>query len=382
MAVLAIHFHELALKGGNRSNFQRRLGENLKLALADLGRARVTPVAGRTLVEIDADVDEAMERARRVSGVAFVLRVVRMERDLDAVGRAVAEEIKRLQPKNFRISTKRADKEFPLISTDVDRRVGAIVNELTGVPVKLTGMDAEIHLAVLSREILVGLDKRQGPGGLPVGTGGRVAVLMSGGIDSPVAAWRMINRGCRADLIHFHSHPLVDRTTQEKARDLAGILHKWQYHTRLFLAPLAEIQKAVRVDAPESLRVILYRRFMVRIAERIARRRRCRALVTGESLGQVASQTLSNIATVDAVATLPVFRPLIGLDKQEIIRSAMDLGTYEISIQPDQDCCSLFVPPKPATQSRPAEAEEAEAAFDVDALVCDAVERTESVEMS
>ncbi|MHC4490921.1 MAG: tRNA sulfurtransferase, partial [Planctomycetota bacterium] len=218
-------------------------------------------------------------------------------------------------------------------------------------------------------------------GGLPVGTGGRVAVLMSGGIDSPVAAWRMINRGCRADLLHFHSHPLVDRTTQEKARDLAEILTQWQYRTRLHLVPLAQVQTEVRLHCPERLRVILYRRFMVRIGEWIARRRRCRALVTGESLGQVASQTLSNLATVDAVATLPVLRPLIGMDKQEIVRLAERLETYPISIQPDQDCCRLFVPAHPATKSTPAELEEAERALDVGALAKDAVERTETVDL-
>jgi len=239
-----------------------------------------------------------------------------------------------------------------------------------------------VHLAVLRDEILLAVDKRPGPGGLPVGTGGRVAVLLSGGIDSPVAAWRMINRGCRADLVHFHSWPLVDRTTQEKARDLAAVLSRWQFRSRLHLVPLAEIQKEVRLKAPEALRVILYRRFMVRLAERIAKRRKCRALVTGESLGQVASQTLENLGTVDAVATLPVLRPLIGMDKREIIAAAERLGTYDISIRKDQDCCQLFVPPKPATKSTPWQAENAEAELDVEALVEDALARTEHTDVT
>jgi thiamine biosynthesis protein ThiI len=239
-----------------------------------------------------------------------------------------------------------------------------------------------VHLAVLRDEIPRAVEKRGGPGGLPVGTGGRVAALMSGGIDSPVAAWRMINRGCRADLVHFHSAPLVDRTTQEKARDIAVVLTKWQFRTRLYLVPLAEIQKEVRTKTPEPLRVILYRRFMMRIAERIARRRRCRALVTGESLGQVASQTIENLATVDAVVKMPVLRPLIGTDKRDIIAMAERLGTYAISIRPDQDCCRLFVPPHPATKSWPSEAEAAEAELDVEALVNDAVARTEKQDFS
>jgi thiamine biosynthesis protein ThiI len=192
----------------------------------------------------------------------------------------------------------------------------------------------------------------------------------------------MINRGCRADLVHFHSVPLVDRTTQEKARDLAAVLTPWQFQTRLHLVPLAEIQKEIRLKSPEALRVILYRRFMVRIAERIARRRRCRALVTGESLGQVASQTIENIATVDAAATMPVLRPLVGTDKRDIIAIAERLGTYAVSIRPDQDCCQLFVPPKPATRSWPTQAEAAEADLAVEALVEDAVERTERADFS
>ncbi|MFQ5845065.1 MAG: tRNA sulfurtransferase, partial [Planctomycetota bacterium] len=221
---------------------------------------------------------------------------------------------------------------------------------------------------------------RDGPGGLPVGTGGRVAVLMSGGIDSPVAAWRMMKRGCRADLIHFHSHPLVDRTTQDKARDLAELLTRWQYRTRLHLVPLARIQTEVRLRAPEALRVVLYRRFMMRIAAALARRRRCRALVTGESLGQVASQTLSNLVTVDAAASLAVLRPLVGSDKQEIVREAERIRTYPVSIRPDQDCCRLFVPAHPATRTTAAQLEEAEGGLDVDGLVRDARERAEHVD--
>ena len=227
----------------------------------------------------------------------------------------------------------------------------------------------------------VGFEKVGGPGGLPVGTGGRVAVLMSGGIDSPVAAWRMMRRGCRCDLIHFHSYPLVDRTTQEKARDLAEVLHPWQFHTRLHMVPLADIQQRIRVECPDRLRVVLYRRFMIRLSEKIAWKRRCGALVTGESLGQVASQTLQNLATVDAVAELPVLRPLIGTDKAEIVKEAQQLGTYPISIQTDQDCCQLFVPRHPATKATPKIAAEAEEALDIDAMVQAALEGVESVDL-
>ncbi|UCE87746.1 MAG: tRNA 4-thiouridine(8) synthase ThiI, partial [Deltaproteobacteria bacterium] len=222
MAHLTVHYHELSLKRGNRKRFENVLRRNIRRALHDLGPCRIAPAAGRLLVETEGDADEAVDRLCRVAGVAYVLRVRRLPRDLDKVGEAIAADLKtRPDVGNFRITARRVDKSFPLISQEIDRDVGAVVNRETGLPVRLKGADAEVHVTVMDDEILVGFDKRQGPGGLPAGTGGRVAVLLSGGFDSPVAAWRVINRGCRADLIHFHSHPLVDKTTQEKARDLA-----------------------------------------------------------------------------------------------------------------------------------------------------------------
>jgi thiamine biosynthesis protein ThiI len=383
LAHLTVHYHELSLKRGNRKRFERVLRRNIRRALHDLGPCRIEPAAGRLLVETEGAAGEAVDRLCRVAGVAYVLRVRRLPLDLDEVGEAIAADLKgRADVENFRISARRVDKSFPLISQEIDAKVGAVVNRETGLPVRLKGADADVHVTVMPDEILVGFDKRQGPGGLPAGTGGRVAVLLSGGFDSPVAAWRVINRGCRADLVHFHSHPLVDKTTQEKARDLAEKLAWWQGPTRLHLVPLAPIQTEVKLHCPEPLRVILYRRFMVRIAERIARRRKCRALVTGESIGQVASQTIENLATVDRVATMPILRPLIGSDKQEIITLAEKLGTYDISVRRDQDCCSLFIPAHPATKSTPAEAELAEADLDVAGLVAAAVEARETVDFA
>jgi len=379
--LLTLHYHELALKGANRPRFVRALVRNARRALGELGPCRVESRGGRVVVETEAEASAALARALQIPGVAHVMQVTRHPRDLDGVAAAAVAEVRRLAPASFRISTRRNDKSFPMTSVEIDRQVGAAVHEALGIPVRLKGAEREVHLAVLPDEILLSVEKWGGPGGLPTGTGGRVAVLLSGGMDSPVAAWRMINRGCRADLVHFHSHPLVDKTTQEKARDLALVLAKWQFRTRLWLVPLAEIQKEVRLKTPEALRVILYRRFMMRIAEAIARRRRCGALVTGESLGQVASQTISNIATVDAVVRMPVFRPLIGTDKRDIIAMAERLGTYAISARPDQDCCQLFVPPKPATKSWPSQADAAEAELDVKALVDDAFARTERVDV-
>jgi thiamine biosynthesis protein ThiI len=378
---LTVHYHELALKGANRPVFERTLRHNLAEALRSIGPAKVRSLAGRILIETEADPERVLARVTRVCGVAHAVRVEPFDWDVDAVGEAAARLVRDRAPATFRISAKRADKSFPMTSVELDREIGARVHEATGVPVRLRGPELDVQIMVVPRQMLLATERRQGPGGLPVGTGGRVAVLMSGGIDSPVAAWRLIRRGCRADLIHFHSHPLVDKTTQEKARDLAALLNEWQFQTRLHLVPLAKAQTAVKLECPSALRVILYRRFMVRIAERIARRRRCGALVTGESLGQVASQTLENLRTVDAVATMPVLRPLIGTDKQEIVNESRLLESYEISVRKDQDCCQLFVPPKPATRARPEEAEEAERALDVEALVEEAVEGTEVLDL-
>jgi thiamine biosynthesis protein ThiI len=381
MALLTIHYHELALKRGNRPRFEKALRENVRVAMSALGPCDVRSLSGRILVDTKADARAALDRARRICGVAYAMRVERFPQDLEEVGAAVAGTLKERGAKSFRISTKRADKSYPLTSVEVDRELGAIVQREHAIPVKLKGADADVSVGVLPREIIVGLERVEGSGGLPVGTGGRVAVLMSGGIDSPVAAWRMMNRGCKCDLVHFHSYPLVDKTTQEKARDLAEVLTQWQQRIRLSLVPLGDIQTQIRLNCPEALRVVLYRRFMVRIAQRIARRRKCRALVTGESLGQVASQTLENLTTVDAVATLPVLRPLIASDKQEIINQAQRLETYEISIRPDQDCCQLFVPAHPATGASTRQAEDAEAALDVEELVRDAQKRAEAVDL-
>lgn len=377
MELIAVHFHEIALKGGNRSSFESTLRTNLRAALAPLGECRVKSVEGRILVETTADPALAVDSMRQVFGVAHCSHVKRMPRDLDAVAAEVLAAVEKRRPSSFRISTRRNDKRFPKTSVDVDRYIGAKVHEATGIPVKLAGAEMNAWVLILADEILVGTDKKEGVGGLPVGTAGRVAALLSGGIDSPVAAWRMMKRGCHVDFVHFHSHPLVDKRSIEKAEELVERLTRWQLTSRLHLIPLAEIQTQVRLHAPEPLRVILYRRFMVRIAERVARRYRCRALATGESIGQVASQTLSNLAAVDAVAELPMLRPLIAMDKQEIIDQAERIDTFSVSIEPDQDCCRLFLPKKPEIHATDQMCIDAEKALDVEGLVKDAMRRRE-----
>jgi thiamine biosynthesis protein ThiI len=296
--------------------------------------------------------------------------------DLDAIARACAEAVKGRTARSFRIAARRADKRFPIPSPEIERYVGRAVQAATGWPVDLDHPDVVVRVELVTADAFFFFEKHPGPGGLPVGTSGRVMCLLSGGIDSPVAAWRMIRRGCRATFVHFHSAPILSRTSQDKARALVERLTTHQLRSQLFLVPFAPIQQKVVVSVPPALRVVIYRRLMLRIAERLARRIGCHALVTGDVVGQVASQTLENLAVVGSVATLPVLRPLVGFDKEEITGEAQRLGTYEISIVPDEDCCTLFTPRFPATRASRLHVDAAEAGLDVEALVTSALAET------
>jgi len=268
---------------------------------------------------------------------------------------------------------RRADKRFPLTSPQAEREIGGRIKEARGWRVDLDHAQLAIHVELLTDQAFYFFGKEKGPGGLPTGTAGRVVCLLSGGIDSPVAAHRMMKRGCRVTFVHFHSYPILSRASQEKARELVRLLTTWQLRSRLFVVPFGDIQQQVVLAVPGPMRVVVYRRLMLRIAERIATMRRAQALVTGDVVGQVASQTLENLAVVGSVATLPLFRPLIGMDKDEITAEAQRLGTYPISIIPDQDCCTLFTPRNPQTRARLADIEAAEQALQIEELVGRAV---------
>ena len=378
--------HELALKGKNRPWFMRRLAENLRLATESAGVGRVWQ--GQMMIGLSLDDEsrwpEVRERVRDCFGVAKFFLAYEYPQDLAAIREALREKLAGLSRnpdgggaqapfRSFRIVTNRADKRFPMTSPEVNREVGRFVEELTGARVDLSNADFTIYLDIQSRGILLYFDETPAYGGLPVGASGRVAVMLSGGIDSPVAAWQMMKRGCPALYIHFHSYPLVDRSSIEKAAELAQLLGRHQRQSELYLAPLAEIQKRVIVETPPSYRVLLYRRFMLRIAETLALRAGAKAIVTGESCGQVSSQTLDNIAVVDQAADMPVLRPLIGLNKEEIVAMARKIGTFPVSIQPDQDCCSLFVPKHPETRGRLAVVERLEAGLPVAELVAESL---------
>ena len=370
-AAVIVHYHEISLKGGTRPMFLRHLARNLERATSDVGPARVRQLTGRIVLELDegADAEAVKQRVMRVTGVANCAVAWRVPSTLEAMRPAVLRVIEGRRFESFRITARRAFKTYPMTSVELNRELGALVQATSGARVDLHDPALTVHVEVLPAETFVYADRDSGPGGLPVGASGTVVALLSGGIDSPVAAWRIMKRGCRVVFVHFHSVPYLPPTSQAKARALVERLTEWQYDSRLFLVPFGEIQREVVLVVPPPARVVTYRRLMLRIAEAIARRHGAGALVTGESLGQVASQTLQNLARIDEVATGPVLRPLIGMDKLEITAEAQRLGTFEISIEPDADCCTLFVPRHPATRMTPEDVRAAEARLDVARLV-------------
>jgi tRNA uracil 4-sulfurtransferase len=376
-----VHYQEIALKGKNRPWFLAQLVRSLRRAVADLPKTSVNALMGRLEVVPGPGVDpEAVaDRIRHTFGIANFSLARRVPIDLDGIADAVLRDLGDQTCNAFRVSARRADKRYPLSSPQIEREVGGRIKAAKGWHVDLEKPEIDIRLELLTNEAFYFFDKQAGPGGMPIGTAGRVVCLLSGGIDSPVAAWRMMKRGCTVTFVHFHSYPILSRASIEKARQLATLLTRWQHRSRLYLVPFGEIQQQALLTVPGPLRVVVYRRLMLRIAERIAKMRHAQALVTGDVVGQVASQTLENLAVVGKVATMPLFRPLIGMDKEEIMSQAQRLGSYPISIIPDQDCCTLFTPRNPATRARFDETDAAESGLAIDELVETAV-RTAEVE--
>lgn len=370
LSVIA-HYSEIALKGKNRPWFLQRLVDNLRFALSDLEVSEVRAPLGRIEIVLrnEAAWPDVRERLTRMFGLANFSLAHRVPLDLDTIGDALLRDLPVEPVESFRIAVRRADKRFPTPSPEVERILGRRVQDARGWKVNLSEPALRIGVELLQKEAFYYFGKNPGPGGMPIGTAGRVVALLSGGIDSPVAAWRMMRRGCTATLVHFHSYPFLERTSQDKARELAQILTRYQFRSRLYLVPFGELQRQITLSVPGALRVVVYRRMMLRIAERIARDRNAQALVTGEVLGQVASQTIENMTTIERATALPVFRPLIGMDKDEITIQAQKLGTYPVSIIPDQDCCTLFTPRHPATSASEREIGDAEQSLPIAQMV-------------
>jgi thiamine biosynthesis protein ThiI len=375
MNSVVVHYQEIALKGRNRPWFIAKLVRSLKNATSDLDVRQVVPRMGR--IEIVLGSPEAWapvaERVRHTFGVANFSRAGRAPLEMDAIAAAILQDLGDIKTSTFRVSAKRADKRFPLTSPQIEREVGGRIKEARGWKVDLSHAEFTIHVDALTGEAFYYFGKEAGPGGMPTGVSGRVICLLSGGIDSPVAAYRLMRRGCRVMAVHFHSYPILSRASQEKVRELAALLTRYQQYTKVYMVPFGEIQQQVVLAVAPPLRVVIYRRLMIRIAEALAEQCGAKALVTGEVIGQVASQTLENMTSIGSVATLPIFRPLIGMDKEEITAEAQKLGTYPISIIEDQDCCQLFTPKHPATKARARDIEIAELNLPIDEFVQRAV---------
>ncbi|MBY0492755.1 MAG: tRNA 4-thiouridine(8) synthase ThiI [Cyanobacteria bacterium] len=377
MICVLVKYSEIALKGKNRSWFVGRLVRNLHGALAGLHIKEVRTLIGR--IEIVLGQDEALpevgDRLSRVFGIAHYSVATRVPPDFESMAAAIESQ---LPPKeaaeSFRVHVRRADSKFPIPSPELARDLGSRVWTARGWKVDLDHADLVIRVEIIPGSAFCYVGREPGLGGLPMGTGGRLVGLLSGGIDSPVAAWRMMKRGCNVTLVHFHSAPFLSNTSQEKARQLAEVLTRYQLRTKLYLVPFGELQRQITLSVQGDLRVIIYRRLMLRIAQRVASHVRARALVTGDVIGQVASQTLDNMAVIDQAAQIPVFRPLVAMDKEEIIAEAQRLGTFGISIVPDQDSCTLFTPRHPETHARRYAVDEAEKTLPVDTMIKTAVD--------
>ena len=377
--LFSIHYAEVGLKGKNRIFFQKRLANNIKLALRGTGYAAVERLHDRILVHLGqhADITEIKQRLPQVMGIAYFELSCRTKADITAIKTAALQQIQAIPCESVKVETRRSDKTFPFTSPQVSAEVGGYLIKETGARADMHNPDLICWIKITHNAAYISIEKIQGVGGLPVGVSGKVLVMLSGGIDSPVAAWQMIKRGAKAVFIHFYSYPYTDKASLEKVIEIAEILAVSNYRSAVYLVPFAELQQTIVTGTPAPFRVLLYRRMMTRIAQRVAAMIDVEALVTGESLAQVASQTLTNLRTIEAIAEIPILRPLIGEDKAEIIEKAQRIGTFDVSTRPHQDCCSLFVPKHPATRASLTELADAESRLDVEALVEDALNNLE-----
>lgn len=377
--VIVLRVSEIFLKGKNRHAFWRALVRNTRRLVRDLDGVRVQSSYMRVAVEHPPALRQAcIDRLQRLFGMASMALATAVATDLDAIVAAAVATARARPGHSFKIETKRRDKSFPMTSQEVSRHVGGEVARQSGRPVDVHHPDQIIWVEIGEHSYVFG-EIIPGPGGLPVGTGGNVALLLSGGIDSPVAGWLSMRRGCHVNAIYFHSFPYTGDKTREKVIDLAKILARWQGRMTLHVVHFTQVQKTLRDHGKAELAVLLYRRMMMRAASLVAARAGCQALITGENLGQVASQTIENLAVIEDAAAMPVLRPLITYNKEDIVKDARRIGTYETSILPYDDCCSLFVPRHPATRARVSDLVHAEEGLDVDALALELADGAERI---
>jgi len=379
MEYVVCHYHEIGLKGKNRNFFEKKLVENIKKALKPENFEWVKRFPGRIVIKLREEKKSKAikDKLSCVFGISYFAFAKATKPQLKEIKKTALELISAQKGKSFKIETKRSDKNFPYSSQKVNEIVGEfILKNLKGKSVKLENPKITCFIEILPKISFLYSKKIKGPGGLPVTTSGKIISLISGGIDSPVASYCLIKRGAKLVFVHFHSYPYTSRSSIEKVEKIVETLNKFQFSSKLYLVPFGEIQKEILLKIPAQLRIILYRRMMFKIAEMIAKKEKAQALVTGESLGQVASQTLENIRVIDEAVKLPVFRPLIGKDKEEIIQIAKKIGTYEISILPHEDCCARFIPKHPETKARLEEIKKEEKKLELKKLIAQAIKNT------
>ncbi|HBF0842940.1 TPA: tRNA 4-thiouridine(8) synthase ThiI [Clostridioides difficile] len=381
--ILIVKYGEIGVKGKNRYIFENRLIRNIRNMLKPIGKFNVYKEYGRIYVDLeDYDYEEVIEEVRKVFGIVGVCPGVRAKKDYDTlkeIALKMLEEKIDAGYKTFKVESRRGDKSFGLTSQEMSMDIGGYLLSKVGDRINVDVRNPEVKIKCEYREFhtMVYSDTIPGYGGLPLGTNGRAMSLLSGGIDSPVATWMVAKRGMEVEAVHFHSYPFTSERSQEKVKDLAKILAKYCGRVRLHKVNILEIQKAIGENCNEEEATILSRRFMMRIAQRLSEKRHCDALITGESIGQVASQTIQGLTCTNAVVDLPVFRPLIAMDKSDIVDIAKKIGTFEASIVPEEDCCSVFSPRKPVTKPRLEKIEKSETALDIEKLVQDAIDKIE-----
>ncbi len=380
--IILIKNGELALKGLNRSTFEDILIKNIRKRIKPLGEFEYRKEQSTISVvpmEDYIDMDEVSDRISRVFGIAAFSRALQVEKDMYVILENAPDYLSEqlIDARTFKVEGKRADKKFPLKSPEISAEVGgAILSKFPHLKVDVKNPDILVTIEIREKFAFIRGNQTKGAGGMPTGTAGKSAILISGGIDSPVAAYMMAKRGLVLNAIHFASPPYTSPQSEEKVHNLLRQVSKYSGNICLFTVGFTEIQEEIRDKCPEDLFTLIMRRFMMRISQRIAEKEECKALITGESLGQVASQTLNALACTDAVVSMPVFRPLIGLDKDEIIKVSRKIDTFDISIEPYEDCCTVFTPKHPKTKPQISIIENAEKALDVEGLVERAIENT------
>jgi len=350
---ILIHYGEIALKGGNRQFFENKLIENIQKALHACGKVWLKHIHGRIiiLIEDDWDLDKVREKLLKVFGIEYFAIAWNSDLDIKKIGQDLLALLKKEKFKTFRITTRRANKAFALTSQQISEQLGELVMTKMKKKVDLENFDLNCYVDIVNNFAFIYFEKIECRGGLPVGVSDKLLCLISGGIDSPVAANLMQKRGAKIVFLNFDAYPATPKENQEKVKDLVKVLSEYQFGAKLYIVSFLEVQQEVIKKVPEDYRVVFYRRMMLRIARMIALQENILALVTGESLGQVASQTVENIRAISEAIDLPILRPLIGFNKEEIVNVAREIGTYELSAQPFADCCSLYVPQHPVIRA-------------------------------